>query len=103
MAITHFQYTPTSQHGSILKSCLSGLETGVTSGNQCLGVMATMIDGDGSNASQFTEVTNKFGFPDNATSKAAWDELNSMMAKINTNADVTNVNAALTQAFNKFR
>lgn len=66
-------------------------------------VMQVMIDGDGSSATHFTEVTARFGFTDNATAKAGWDELNSALFKLTTDAQVSSVQAAMLQLFSKLR
>ena len=90
-------------HGRLLRSGLLGLENGKASMNAVLGSMATMITGDGSSSAHFPEVTTRFGFTSDANSKAAWDELQSLMAKLNTDGSVTAVDAAMKQAANKMR
>jgi hypothetical protein len=87
----------------LIRQALSQLEEGRDALNDTISVMQTMIDGDGSQASQFTYVTGKYGFPDDATSMAAWNELNSLAFKLNTNASITDMMNALLQAFSKFR
>lgn len=103
MAVSHIPYNKGTIHGSILSGGLNRLETALDELNEIKGTMALMIDGDGSSASHFAYMQEKFGFLDNAAAKAAWDELNSLLFKLNTNASVSDVNAALLQAFNKFR
>lgn len=101
MATTHISFNDGTRWGRQLRNVLDNLERGLDEGNDLLAVMTHMIDGDGSNASHFDLVTTNFGFADNAHAKAAWDELNSMMFKLNTNSSVSDVNAALLQAFAK--
>lgn len=101
--VTHIQFNDGTQHGRILRRALQQLDDGLSNLNDIIATMTMMIDGDGSDAAQFADVTAKFGFPDNATSKSAWDELNSLASKLNTDASVSSVNAAMKQAFNKFR
>lgn len=103
MAFTHFQIGAASTHGPQLRSILSQLENGRSGLFQIIATMNTMIDGDGSLAAMFPEVTARFGFQSDAQSKAAWDELNSLQSKLNTDASVSSVAAAMVQAFNKFR
>ena len=103
MATTHLAFNDQLTHGRMLRRALDQLEEGREGINDVLASMTTMIDGDGSLATQFTLVVTKFGYPDIATAKAAWDELNSMASKFNTDASVSSVQAALIQAFNKFR
>lgn len=50
-----------------------------------------------------THIAFKFGFATNDVAKAAYDELNSLAFKLNTDVEVTAVNAALLQVFAKFR
>ncbi len=87
----------------MLRRGLQQLEEGKDVLNDVLASMPHMIDGDGSNATQFSEVTSRYGFASNEAAKAAWDELNSMMFKLNTDASVSAVNAAMNQAFAKMR
>jgi aspartokinase-like uncharacterized kinase len=103
MAVNHITFNQSNQHGSMLHFAVDNLEKGLEGLNDVIAVMVLMIDGDGSQASQFTYMTSKFGFSDDAASKAAFDELNSLASKLNVNTSVTNVNAALLQAFNKLR
>lgn len=103
MAVSHLYFNETTAHGRQFRAHLIQTEQGYEGLNDDLAVMARMIDGDGSSADHFTYMTAKYGFPDNATAKAAWDELNSLMGKLNTDGSVTFVNAALLQVFSKFR
>lgn len=103
MAVNHISFNDQTQHGRVLRRGLQQLEEGLENVNDVLATMQTMIDGDGSSADHFTYLAEKYGFSSNAIAKAAWDELNSLAAKLNTNDSVSSVNAALLQAFNKFR
>lgn len=103
MAVAHIDYNRNSQHGSALRNALTNLESAFEQLNQTHATMALMFDGDGSDASHFAYMQGKFGFADNAAAKAAFDELASLLFKLNTNSSVSDVNAAMTQAFNKFR
>jgi hypothetical protein len=103
MAVGHIAYNSETNHGRKIRRCLELLEEGHEGLNDILDTLALMVDGNGSDAAQFTYMTTKCGFPDNATAKAAYDELQSLRFKLNTNAQVTDVLAALRQAFNKFR
>lgn len=103
MAVNHISFNDQTQHGRVLRRGLQQLEEAIENLNDVLATTATMIDGDGSQAAHFAYATAKFGFDNDAATKAAWDELNSLMFKLNTNDSVSSVNAALLQAFNKFR
>jgi hypothetical protein len=65
--------------------------------------MSLMIDGDGSSSTHYTYMQGKFGFVDDAAAKSAFEELSSVLFKLNTNDSVSSVNAAILQVFNKFR
>ncbi len=103
MAVAHINFNHNTQHGQLLHSAITRLEDSFDDLNEIKGAMALMIDGDGSQAAHFAYMTVKFGFDTDALAKAAYDELASLLGKLNTNASVTDVNAALLQAFNKFR
>jgi tetrahydromethanopterin S-methyltransferase subunit H len=104
MAVAHLDFNASTPHGSILRRTLTNLERGLEELNDCIATIQLMIDGNGSDASHFVYAAGKFGFPsDGAAMKAAWEELNSLAFKLNTNASVTDVNAAMLQAFNKLR
>lgn len=103
MAVQHIQFNDQLPHGRMLRRALDQLEEAIAKLEDLISTVTLMIDGDGSQASHFTYVTSKFGFADNATAKAAWDELNSLMFKLTTNSSITDMYAALNQAFNKFR
>lgn len=103
MAVTHILYNKGTQYGALLKAGLQGMEIAFDGLNNLKATMALMIDGDGSQDSHFTYLANQFGFDTPALAKAGWEELNSLLFKLNTNDSVSDVNAALLQVFNKFR
>jgi hypothetical protein len=103
MATSNIEFNAGLRHGSLLRSALTSLENGHDALNDVIASMQLMIDGDGSNVSHFNEMMTRFGFASTTTAKAAWDELNSVRFKLNTNDSVSDVLAALNQAFAKFR
>lgn len=103
MAFSHIHFDAATQYGRILRSALEANESADDRLAAVVSLMAGMIDGDGSLASHFTEVTVRFVFPSDAISKAAYDELNAMYLKTSGNGSVSNVRAARDQAYNKFR
>jgi hypothetical protein len=103
MAMLHIQFNDQLQHGRYLRRGLQMMEEGRETLIKAKDVMATMMNGDGTLAAHFTEVTSRFGFTDDTTSKAAWDELNSALSKFTTDAQVTSVQSALLQLFSKLR
>jgi hypothetical protein len=103
MASTNLHFDDQSHHGRLLRSALHMLEGGHEALNDAVASMNHMKDGDGSQAAHFAEVTSRFGFVTDAKAKAGYDELNSVLFKLNTDSSVTDMNAALLQAFAKFR
>lgn len=115
MSVPHINIPNSTPHSNLLHSALSRFEDSFTELNELLGTLALMIDGDGSSPAHFAYMTKKLGSDgwdstqgepseaQNTVTKAAWDELNSLLFKLNTNAQVTDVNSALRQVFNKFR
>jgi len=103
MAVSHIYFNEQSQYGRLIRRALNLIEDGLDNLNDTIGVITVMIDGDGSQADHFTYATTKFGFGSDADTKAAYEELQSLAFKLNTNASITDMNAALLQAFNKFR
>lgn len=103
MAFSHFLLGANSSHGPHLRFALTQLEDGVEHLFDQVATIQTMIDGDGSQAAHFVEVTARYGFQSDAQSKAAYEELLSLKSKLDGDGSVTFVNAALNQAFNKFR
>lgn len=67
-------------------------------------VMIQMRDGDGSQASHYDVLAAEAGYvandyaDANAAAKASFDELDSLLSKINSDASVSNVLAAINQA-----
>lgn len=103
MAVGHIGFNPASSHGGPLKDAITSFNDGLDQLNELFATMTQMKDGDGSQASHFDYAVAKFGFTDNVAAKAAYDELNSVLAKLNTDASVSNVNAAINQMIAKFR
>lgn len=103
MAVAHIDFNHDTRDASRLTRYMLGLEENYNGLNRELATLALMIDGDPSNAANYTYMKDRYSFVDNAEAKGAYDELSSLMFKLNTNGSVTDVNAALLQAFNKFR
>lgn len=103
MAVSHLQFNDQLQHGRQLRRHLQMLEESTEGFADVLATMALMLDGDGSSTTHFDYVTSKYGFESNEAAMAAWNELNSLYSKFNSDNQVSNVKSAFTQAFNKFR
>lgn len=106
MAFQHLGYNHSSPYGNQLSYLLVNFEAsfnGLTNSNGLIGTMALMIDGDGSQDAHYAEIKTQFGFATDAAARAAFNELLSVQGKLNTDASVSSVHAAITQALNKFR
>lgn len=102
MAFTHIQLSINSTHGPGLRGVLNSLQAAHRGLADQIEIMKTMIDGDGSSAAQFPEVTARYGFQSDAQSKAAFDELNSVSFKLHTDTQITAMDAAIKQVLSKF-
>lgn len=102
MAISFLPFNDQIGHGRAIRRCLNQLHDGRQGLIDLIATLQRQIDGDSSDASQFTFMTSDCGFPDNATAKAAWDELNSLMFKLTTDSSQSSMNAAILQALSKF-
>lgn len=118
MAVSHIQFNHDGRGGRRVVNMLAHLESGFDLLNDELAAMALMLDGDGSSSDHFEYFVREYGFggwdstqgtptSDQKTlAKSAWDELQSLAAKLNTTGQgVTTsfVKDALLQAFAKFR
>jgi len=103
MAVPHIFFNDQTQYGRVKRRALQMLEEGLENLIDVVEVQVQMLDGDGSQAAHFAYATPKFGYISDAQTKAAHEELQSLRFKLTTNSSVTDVNAALLQAFNKFR
>ena len=103
MAVSHITFNDQLQHGRLLRRGLTQFEEGLETLNDLKAFLDQAKDGDGSDAAHFTYATLKMGTTSDAQTKALYDELASLLFKLNTNSSVTDVNAALLQAFAKFR
>lgn len=97
--------------GPLLRSALTQLEASRNSffdtHAPIFGVRDMMIQmrsGDGSNPTDYAEVATRFAFADNASAKAAFDEIASACGSLqNGSATADQVNAALSQLFARLR
>ena len=103
MAVGHISFTSSSQGRERIRVLLSHLEQGLDSLDEEIGTMSQMIDGDGTQDSHYTYMTTTYGFASDAVAHAAFNELSAVKGKVLVDSAVSNVNAALNQAFNKFR
>lgn len=103
MAVTHISFAQNDGGaGTRLRAMLDKIKAGRQALIDELAIMATMVNGDGTQSSHFPVVTAAYGFGTDANAKAAWDELQSLAGKLTTDGSVSSVNAAQLQAFAKF-
>lgn len=101
--ITHISFNTASQFGGSLASTLRRFENSFNDLNELFSSLTLMRDNDGSAADDYALIQQKIGATDNAGAKAVYDELSSVLFKLNTDSSVTEVNAAMRQVFNKLR
>ena len=97
MAFSYIHFDSGLQHGGMLRGALTRLENGRDDLLAVREVMIQMRDGDGSQAAHYTQVTIRFGFPNDATAKAAFEEIDSCCFSLNS------AEAAMNQLFAKMR
>ena len=103
MAVSHVTFNDQLQHGRLMRRGLQLLEEGIETLNDLKAFLDQAKDGDGSQAAHFTYATAKMGTTSDSQTKALYDELASLLFKLNTDSSVTDVHAAMIQAFAKFR
>ena len=103
MAFLHLHFNDQTQYGRSLRRFLQQAEESDDLMRDVRDCMIQMRDGDGSLASQYSEVTARYGFTSDANAKAAFDELDSAYSKTSTDASVSNVRTARDQLFAKLR
>lgn len=103
MAFQHLHFNDQTQYGRGLRRMLQQAEESDESQVDQISLMSLMIDGDGSQDAHYAEITVRYGFVDDASSHAAYNELQSAYSKISGNGSVTDVRAARDQLFNKLR
>ncbi len=105
MAITHIQYNPGTAGGSRIRQINSNLENAQTLLTQELATIVTLCEGsDPSSVNNFTStILGYYGYSTAADAKASYDELASLNSKVNSDASVSSVMAAIKQCANKHR
>lgn len=101
MAEAHIKIDPNTEYGRQVRRALQLLREGKDLLNDVLDIVAQMRDGDGSQAAHYAYATPFFGTTSDAKTKAMADELSSLAFKLNTNSSVSDVHAAMEQAFAK--
>lgn len=103
MAVGHITFDRNTSAGGFFGNALAHFEAGLEQLKDVRDAMAQMIDGNGSEDEHYTYAVSRYGFPNAAAARAAYLELSAMLGKLDTNAPVENVAAAINQALAKFR
>lgn len=96
MAVQHISIEKSSSLGAQLYTAIDQLQASLAKINELRLAMPYMVDG-----SDYTHLETQFGLATGRGSLAK-AEIDSLMAKLNSNAQTTDVNAALQQVFNYF-
>jgi hypothetical protein len=99
----HIHFNDQTQYGRLLRRMLDMSEESDDLFTDVRDVMIQMRDGDGSQDAHYAEVTTRFGFPSDAKSRAAFEELDSAYSKTSGNGQVSSVRAARDQLYAKLR
>lgn len=100
MAIGHIQINPNLPHAARLIGALRAIKQGLDDANDAHKTLEQMRDsGPGNPFTQYA--VDKYGFADTDGAMAAFNEVSALLAKLNTNASVTDVNGAILQAVRK--
>lgn len=98
-----YNYSPTtSTHGKFLQRVVSSVSDDDRWFKDLMAMMVQMLDGDGSQDSHYATIVTRFGFPDNGTAHAAYNELQSCYSKISGDGSVSSVRAARDQFVARF-
>ena len=96
MAVSHISIQKSSALGGQLYNAIDQLQSSLAKINELRLAMPYMVDG-----SNYAHLETQFGF-ETGRGELAKAEIDSLMAKLNSNAQTSDVNAALQQVFNYF-
>lgn len=102
MADTHYAFDRSKTAGYRLALAHEALD-GLRHLKNERDTMVQMRNGDGSLDSHYDAVTTAYGFANSADAKNAFLELDSLVAKIDTDASVSSVKAAINQFLARLR
>ena len=103
MADNHYVFDRDLSAGFRLGRAFEDLENAVNRLKAEKDTMTHMLDGDGSAITHFNAHVTAYGFTDTTNAKAAYEELNALVGKIDTDGAVSSVKAAINQALARFR
>lgn len=96
MAVQHISIQKGSSLGGQLYNAVDSLQASLAKINELMAAMPYMVDG-----SDYSHLETQFGF-ETGKGQLAKAEIESLMGKLNSNAQTQDVNAALQQVFNYF-
>lgn len=103
MADNHYVFDRTMPAGFRLGRAFDALESATQWLMAEYETQIQMLDGDGSSVTHFNAHVAAYGFTDTANAKAAFAELGALISKLDTDASVSSVKAAIAQALARFR
>lgn len=103
MADNHYVFNRNIAAGLRLGRGMEDLDNAITRLRAEKDTMTQMLDGDGSAVGHYAAHVTAYGFSDTTNAKAAYDELNALLAKIDSDAAVSSVKTAIAQASARFR
>ena len=95
MATINITFDESTKLGRRLQSMLSQLRAATRDLPELFDILATMVDGNGSDPTHFTEMTTQLGFGSNDQAKALYDSLYNTINKITVDSSVTNVDTTV--------
>jgi hypothetical protein len=103
MAVNHISFDDQTTHGRTLRRGLQQLEEGIENLVDTREALIQMRDGDGSSAAHYAYATPKLGTTSDAQTQALFNELDSALSKLTTDAQVEFVASAINQLLAKLR
>lgn len=106
MAVTHIKFDRGAQFGGPVSSVLTQIEDGFNKLGRLFTALTLMIDGDGSDAAHFAYMQQMLGTSGeggNADAKAIYERIGAALAKLGTDAQVSDVASTIQTAFGTLR
>lgn len=102
MADNFFAYDRTTNGGFRLGRGTEALQQALEDLVEERDTMLAMINGDGSDPSHYNQHVTSYGFDSTTDAKAAYAELDALVAKITSDGSQSSVNAAIKQFLGRF-
>lgn len=106
MAVTHIKFDRGAQFGGPLAVVLNQIEDGMNRLSRLYTALSLMIDGDGTSADHFAYMQQMLGTSGeggNADAKAIYERIGAALAKLGTDAQVSDVASTIQTAFGTLR